>query len=77
MVICKECRFFRSSWPVTPVARFAKCVAIGEHDGVSPVTGKIIQRFQFCDIRRELRDECGPEGKLFEQKKKKWWRRKG
>jgi hypothetical protein len=75
--LCVNCKFFKKELLLED--RFGKCLKspkVNDVDyflvsGVKPSTKK---EYNFCSIVRKYNPECGPEGKLFEQKER-WFNR--
>ncbi len=70
--LCINCKHFRGEFLTDP--RFGKCAKSPVVSDVDEylVTGLIHNKkreYNFCSIVRKYNPQCGPDGKLFEDKK--------
>ena len=69
--LCVNCKFFKSEFFSSKEFGKCKMFPIIKEDETFLVTGvvkKQIIEYQYCSIVRKYKEECGEEGKLYQEK---------
>ena len=73
MKYCVDCAHFRGDWLSPLSGEFAKCMAAPRNAAmVSPYPSQ--DAHYYCSVARR-HGPCGPDAKLFEPRRLRWWER--
>ena len=65
MKFCKDCFYYEKPVVATEnPEKYSRCTAFNT---ISPVTGRVNEIIEFCDLMRGVLGKCGAEAKLYQE----------